>query len=245
MEDPSDFVTREPGNNNNDDDVNKETPTRSTATLPNAREPDYDSVVVGLAPSQFHYERLNLAFRVLLEHPEHLIAVHRGNYFRDSVDRELSLGPGAFVAALETASNCAPAKVMGKPSKAIFDSALQSINSEHQTPSNETPTDTDTDTGQDTTTTTTTTTTSDTNFQTISMDEVCMIGDDVLVDCWGALTAGIGTAILVQTGKYRAGDEEKLTANTIEQQQQQQQFSGAFLVCPSIVEAADLILKSL
>lgn len=37
--------------------------------------------------------------------------------------------------------------------------------------------------------------------------EAVMIGDDVESDVSGALTAGIGYALLVQTGKYRPGDE--------------------------------------
>ena len=37
--------------------------------------------------------------------------------------------------------------------------------------------------------------------------EVAMIGDDAEADIAGALNAGIGQAILVRTGKYRAGDE--------------------------------------
>jgi HAD superfamily hydrolase (TIGR01458 family) len=90
--------------------------------------PPYDSVVVGLAPSKFEYSTLNEAFRILLNHPN-LIAIHRANYLRD-VDGELSLGPGGFVTCLEAASN-AEAIVMGKPSKAFFDSALwQDISAE-------------------------------------------------------------------------------------------------------------------
>ncbi len=38
-------------------------------------------------------------------------------------------------------------------------------------------------------------------------DEVTMIGDDAEADVAGALTAGIGHAVLVRTGKYRVGDE--------------------------------------
>ena len=37
--------------------------------------------------------------------------------------------------------------------------------------------------------------------------EVAMVGDDAESDVSGALRMGIGTAILVQTGKYRARDE--------------------------------------
>lgn len=36
-----------------------------------------------------------------------------------------------------------------------------------------------------------------------------MVGDDAESDIAGALAAGIGTAVLVRTGKYRASDEEK------------------------------------
>jgi HAD superfamily hydrolase (TIGR01458 family) len=160
-------------------------------------EKQYDSVVVGLAPTQFHYQKLNAAFRILLQHPQNLIAIHRGNYYKDPSDHRLSLGPGGFVAALETASNCDPAKVMGKPSKAFFESAMV--------------------------------------WDDVSPDETCMIGDDVLSDCGGAQNAGMGTTILVQTGKYRPGDEAKLPEHN----------QSRFLVCPSIVEAVEHILQSL
>ena len=52
--------------------------------------------------------------------------------------------------------------------------------------------------------------------------EVLMIGDDVFGDVEGALNAGL-QACLVQTGKYRAGDEARI--------------EGEFDVKPSIVEA--------
>ena len=40
-----------------------------------------------------------------------------------------------------------------------------------------------------------------------------MVGDDVEQDVNGAIRAGIGVAVLVKTGKYREGDEEKLLDN--------------------------------
>ncbi len=40
-------------------------------------------------------------------------------------------------------------------------------------------------------------------------EEAVMIGDDAVSDAGGALAAGL-SAILVQTGKYRSGDEEKI-----------------------------------
>jgi HAD superfamily hydrolase (TIGR01458 family) len=41
-------------------------------------------------------------------------------------------------------------------------------------------------------------------------DEAVMVGDDAESDVAGALSAGVGTAILVKTGKYRSGDEDKV-----------------------------------
>lgn len=42
-----------------------------------------NAVVVGLAPQAFHYDRLNEAFRLLLQQPEApLIAVHKGRYLK-------------------------------------------------------------------------------------------------------------------------------------------------------------------
>jgi len=45
----------------------------------------------------------------------------------------------------------------------------------------------------------------------LGLAEVAMIGDDAEADVAGALEAGVWTAILVRTGKYRAGDEAKIT----------------------------------
>ena len=66
-----------------------------------------------------------------------------------------------------------------------------------------------------------------------------MIGDDVWADCQGALNAGIGRVILVQTGKYRMNDEEKWRNESSMGNRQE------FLVRPSIVEAIDYILEIL
>lgn len=58
--------------------------------------------------------------------------------------------------------------------------------------------------------------------------EVVMVGDDVEADVQGALAAGL-QAILVRTGKYRPGDEERVLG------------SGA-LTCDDVGAAIDLIL---
>lgn len=63
---------------------------------------------------------------------------------------------------------------------------------------------------------------------TASPDRALMVGDDVFGDVEGSLNAGI-PACLVRTGKYRPGDEEKVTGN--------------FEVADSIVEAVELALR--
>lgn len=42
-----------------------------------------------------------------------------------------------------------------------------------------------------------------------SAKDVVMVGDDAEADVAGALRAGVGTALLVRSGKYREGDERK------------------------------------
>ncbi len=42
-------------------------------------------------------------------------------------------------------------------------------------------------------------------------EEAIMVGDDAEADVAGALRCGLGVAILVRTGKYRPGDEERYT----------------------------------
>ena len=137
---------------------------------------DPNCVLVGLAPSKFIYNKLNGAFRLLSKLKEEreadqsmpsLIAIHRSNYYRDS-DNELSLGPGGFISLLEQTS-AVTAHVVGKPSRAFYNSAVLSLG--------------------------------------LDPGSVVMVGDDVLGDIKGALDAGLGGAILVQTGKYRVGDE--------------------------------------
>lgn len=165
-------------------------------------EPPHNCVVVALAPSKFNYEILNQAFRVLQDAKSAnnngggdnsispLIAIHKGPYIRDPNDGKLSLGPGGFCAALELAADVT-ATIMGKPSRAFFESAL---------------------------------------WEDIPADETCMVGDDVKQDVGGARDAGIGTGLLVQTGKYQEGDESKVVQGTIT------------ATCASIVEAVDFIL---
>ena len=70
-----------------------------------------NSVVVGLSPTSFHYERLNEAFR-LVKGGARLVAINKSRYYlrKDG----LALGTGAFVAGLEFSADC-KAEVVGKP----------------------------------------------------------------------------------------------------------------------------------
>ncbi|KAI0699465.1 HAD-like domain-containing protein [Cytidiella melzeri] len=140
---------------------------------------DYDSVVVGLAPSLFTYEHLNTAFRVLLDHKP-LIATHRAKYIRSSSSSSndtLSLGPGPFVAALENAAGV-KAEAVGKPSRAFFEAVIDSFH--------------------------------DSEISHNSEGKVVIIGDDVETDLGGgAVELGLWR-VLVKTGKYRPGDEDRL-----------------------------------
>lgn len=102
--------------------------------------PPYDAVVVGLHPPSFAYGPLNTAFRVLTREPLFdaqpsekrpvLIAPHTAAYLQAPADEEfpagLSLGIGAYVAALETAADT-KAEVVGKPTRAFFELALDKL----------------------------------------------------------------------------------------------------------------------
>ncbi|ETN64128.1 phospholysine phosphohistidine inorganic pyrophosphate phosphatase [Anopheles darlingi] len=91
-----------------------------------AGDPDraHDSVVVGLAPECFCYEKLNEAFRVL-HHPSaippQLVAIHEGRYYK--AKDGIALGPGCFVKGLAYSSGVTPICI-GKPSEHFFRSAL-------------------------------------------------------------------------------------------------------------------------
>lgn len=101
-----------------------------------------NAVVVGLAPTEFHYDKLNEAFRLgtlfnleilwtyicsrdrYLNAGAQLIAIHAGKYYKRSDG--LALGPGCFVKGLEYSAQCT-AELVGKPNKTFFLSALGSV----------------------------------------------------------------------------------------------------------------------
>lgn len=84
----------------------------------------------------FTYEHLNTAFRILLpsdsSSPKPLIATHRAKYVRTTAKEgtsehdTLSLGPGPFVAALETATGV-HAETVGKPGRTFFETVIASF----------------------------------------------------------------------------------------------------------------------
>lgn len=87
---------------------------------PEAGKPD--SVLLGDAADGFTFERLNKAFRILIEGGR-FYALARNRYFRTATGLELDAGP--FVAALEYASGV-EARVLGKPAPSFFHAAADS-----------------------------------------------------------------------------------------------------------------------
>jgi phospholysine phosphohistidine inorganic pyrophosphate phosphatase len=86
-----------------------------------AGHPDY--VLVGDLGEGFTYDRLNAAFRCLMDGAR-LIALQRNRYWRR--EDGLALDAGPFVAALEYASDKSAA-VVGKPEKGFFRLALEDL----------------------------------------------------------------------------------------------------------------------
>ncbi len=82
-----------------------------------------DAVVLGDAGEAFTYAALNRAFRLILAGAP-LLALAANRYFRQTDG--LSLDAGAFVAALEYASETR-AEVLGKPAAAFYRSAVAGL----------------------------------------------------------------------------------------------------------------------
>lgn len=81
---------------------------------------DVDAVIVGDLGAEFAFEPLNAAFRLIMAGAE-LVALQKNRYWM--TPGGLSLDAGAFVAALEFASE-REALVVGKPSPVFFQEAL-------------------------------------------------------------------------------------------------------------------------
>jgi HAD superfamily hydrolase (TIGR01458 family) len=128
------------------------------------------ALVVGDAADGFTYEALNSAFRALTSGAAFL-ALARNRAFMDT-DHALSLDAGAFVAALEYASQ-KEAILMGKPAPDFYSAAVSRLG--------------------------------------VAASATVMVGDDAEADVSGALSAGIGHALLVRTGKYLSGAERSFS----------------------------------
>jgi HAD superfamily hydrolase (TIGR01458 family) len=87
-----------------------------------------DHVLIGDLGEDFTYDRLNAAFRCLMDGAE-LIALQRNRYWRKKDGLALDAGP--FVTALEYASG-KTATVVGKPEKSFFLLALADLGLESQ-----------------------------------------------------------------------------------------------------------------
>lgn len=83
-----------------------------------------EAVVVGDAGEHFTYDRLNRAYRKVIDGAE-LVALAKNRNFKDA-DGELSLDAGPFVAALEFAAN-RQAMLFGKPSADFFHTAVDDL----------------------------------------------------------------------------------------------------------------------
>lgn len=82
-----------------------------------------DAVVVGDLGQDWSYQRLNRAFRLLMQEPRPaLIALGMTRYWRGKDGLLLDVAP--FVKALEHAADC-QAVVVGKPASAFFDASLR------------------------------------------------------------------------------------------------------------------------
>ena len=83
-----------------------------------------EAVIVGDAGEYFTYDRLNRAYRKIMEGAP-LLALAKNRNFKDA-DGELSLDAGPFVAALEFAAN-KKAVLFGKPSPDFFGTAVDDL----------------------------------------------------------------------------------------------------------------------
>jgi len=86
---------------------------------------DTDGVIIGDMSANWNYFTLNHAFRILMQSPDRvLVALGMSRYYGGDDDLHMDSGP--FVKALEFASGKS-ALVMGKPSSAFFQQALNKL----------------------------------------------------------------------------------------------------------------------
>lgn len=147
-------------------------------------------VLVGLAPNAFHYDRLNEAFRLLMKLKGESGG---GNNDNDKSDHSLPLliaiHRGKYLRDGDGGLSLGPGGFVSCLEEASGVEAItvgKPSNSFFQSAM------------------------SDWIAQGIKAEEIVMVGDDADQDVNGAIRAGLGLGILVKTGKYRPGDEDKL-----------------------------------
>ena len=84
---------------------------------------DKPEVIIVGDYEDWDFKKLNQAFQYVMS-GSRILALHMGKYFR--VDSGLRIDAGAFVAALEFATN-KKAMIVGKPNKMFFESALKDM----------------------------------------------------------------------------------------------------------------------
>ena len=87
-------------------------------------EDEVDYVIIGDASENFKYNKINQAFRLILEGAD-IIALEKDKYWMGSDGYMLSAGP--FVVGLEYATG-KEAMVMGKPANTLFEMGLKDLN---------------------------------------------------------------------------------------------------------------------
>lgn len=155
-------------------------------------ETDPNCVLVGLAPSAFKYDRLNEAFQLLMK----IKGKEEGQSFPADKDRAISpliaIHRGKYLRDGDGELSLGPGGFVSCLEEASGISAI-TVGKPNASFFHSAITDW--------------------VEEGISPDEILMVGDDVEQDVNGAILAGIGMGILVKTGKYRDGDEEKLLDN--------------------------------
>lgn len=83
-----------------------------------------EAVVIGDMGSEMNHDRLNLAFRFLLEEKCAFLTLAKNRFFRTADGLDLDVG--AYVAALEYATD-RKAELIGKPARAFFEAGARSL----------------------------------------------------------------------------------------------------------------------
>lgn len=165
--------------------------------------PPHNAVVVGLAPSRLDYRSMNQAFQILMEQQEPQKSSNSNNNVQQPL---IAIHKGKYYRDSKNELSLGPGPFVTGLEMATGMKALVMGK-----PSRE-------------------------FFQSalfpgIDGSETVMIGDDAMQDVQGAIDAGIGTCVLVKTGKYRAGDESLILAK-----------GSNVAVCDSIADAVAYLL---